>query len=58
MTFNIVQYEGTKSVKGHFTHEPKRRDHAIGRAQKYVFKGCPNTPPKSCSVVTDPPSVV
>ena len=24
------------------------------RAQKKVFKGPPNTPPKSCSVVTDP----
>ena len=52
--FNIVQYEGTKSVEGHFTHEPKSRDHAIRRAQKKVFKGRPKTPPKSCSVITDP----
>jgi hypothetical protein len=32
----------------------KSRDHEIVRAQKKVFKGRPNTPPKSCSVVTDP----
>ena len=30
------------------------RDHGIVRAQKKVFKGRPNTPPKSCIVVTDP----
>ena len=33
----------------------KSRDHEIVRAQKKVSKGRPNTPPKSCSVVTDPP---
>jgi hypothetical protein len=32
----------------------KSRDHDIVRAQKKVSKGRPNTPPKSCSVVTDP----
>jgi len=32
----------------------KSRDHEIVRAQKKVSKGRPNTPPKSCSVVTDP----
>ena len=30
------------------------RDHEIVRAKKKVSKGCPNTPPKSCSVVTYP----
>ena len=30
------------------------RDHEIVRAQKKASKGCPKTPPKSCSVVTDP----
>ena len=43
-------------------HEPlgplhtraKSHDHETVRAQKKVFKGCPNTPPKSCSVVTYP----
>ena len=30
------------------------RDHKIVRVQKKVSKGHPNTPPKSCSVVTDP----
>ena len=34
---------------------PKSRDHEIVRAQKKVFKGHPNTPPKSYSVVRDPP---
>jgi hypothetical protein len=29
-------------------------DHEIGRAQKKVSKGCPNTPPKLCSVVIGP----
>ena len=32
----------------------KSRDHGIVRAQKKVSKGCPSTPPKLCSVVTDP----
>ena len=32
----------------------KSHDHEIVRAQKKVSKGRPNTPPKSCSVVTDP----
>jgi hypothetical protein len=32
----------------------KSCDHEIVRAQKRVSKGRPNTPPKSCSVVTDP----
>jgi hypothetical protein len=32
----------------------KSCDHAIVRAQKKVSKGRPNTPPNSCSVVTDP----
>ena len=32
----------------------KSRDHAIVRAQKKVSKGRLNTPPKSCTVVTDP----
>ena len=32
----------------------KSRDHEIVRAQKKVFKGRPNTPSKSCGVVTDP----
>ena len=33
----------------------KSHDHDIERAQKKVPKGRANTPPKSCSVVTDPP---
>ena len=28
--------------------------HEIVRAQNKVSKGCPKTPPKSCSVVMDP----
>ena len=32
----------------------KSRDREIVRAQKKVSKGRPKTPPKSCSVVTDP----
>ena len=35
----------------------KSRDHEIVRAQKQVSKGCPTTPPKACSVVTDPKSI-
>jgi hypothetical protein len=38
----------------HFTHEPaKSRDHEIVRAQLKLFKGRPDSPPRSCSVVTD-----
>ena len=33
--------------------QAKGCDHEIVRAQKKVPKGCPKTPPKSCSVVTD-----
>ena len=32
----------------------KTRDHETLRAQKKVCRGRPNTPPQSCSVVTDP----
>jgi hypothetical protein len=32
----------------------KSREHENVRAQEKVFKGRPNTPPESCSVVTDP----
>ena len=32
----------------------KRCDHEIVRAQKKVSKGCPNTPPASCSAIADP----
>ena len=32
----------------------KSHDREIVRAQKKVCEGRPNTPPKSCSVVTDP----
>ena len=34
--------------------QAKSRDHEFVRAQKKVTKGRPKTPPKSCSVVTDP----
>ena len=36
----------------------KSRDHEIVGAQWKVPNGCPKTPPKSSSVVTDPSSVV
>jgi hypothetical protein len=34
--------------------QAKSHDHELVRAQKRVSKGRPNTPPHSCSVVTDP----
>jgi hypothetical protein len=34
--------------------QPKSYDHESVRALKKVSKGCPKTPPKSCSVVTNP----
>ena len=34
--------------------QAKSRDHEIVRAQMKVSEGRPNTPLKSCSVVTDP----
>ena len=46
------------SHKQHYSRplhtQAKSHDHDITRAQKKVSKGRPNTPPKSCSVVTDP----
>jgi hypothetical protein len=38
---------------GSLPTQAKSRDHEIVRAQKKVSKGRPNTPPTSCSVVTD-----
>ena len=40
-------------VLGPLHTRAKSCDHEIVRAQKKVSKGCPKTPPKSCSVVTD-----
>jgi hypothetical protein len=39
---------------GPFHKLAKSRDHEIVKARKKVSKGRPHTPPKSCSVVTDP----
>ena len=44
---------GTSTLRPLYTRA-KSRDHKIVRAQTKVFKGRPNTPPNSCSVVTDP----
>ena len=41
-------------VQGPLHTRAKRRDHEIVRAQKKVSKGRLETPPKSCSAVTDP----
>ena len=43
-----------RGALGPFHTRAKSRDHEIVRAQKKVFKCRPNSPPKSCSVVTDP----
>ena len=43
-----------KCYLGSLHMRAKSRDHDIVRAQNKVSKGCPNTPPKPCSVVTDP----
>ena len=42
------------NLPDHCTRQAKGRDHEIVRAQKKVSEGRPNTPPTSCSVVTDP----
>ena len=39
---------------GPLNRRAKSRDYEIVRAQEKVSKGCPKTPPMSCSVVTDP----
>jgi hypothetical protein len=36
------------------SHTSQELGYKIVRAQKKVFKGRPNIPPKLCSVVTDP----
>ena len=43
-----------QSELGQLHTRAKSQDHEIVRAPKKVSKGRPNTPPKSCSVVTDP----
>ena len=47
-SFNTLPHRGPLHTRA------KSRDHDIVRAQKKVSKGRPNTPPTSCSVVTDP----
>ena len=45
--------ESTASL-GPLRARAKSRDREVVRAQKEVSKRPPNTPPKSCSEVTDP----
>ena len=47
-TAGLRQFRATSHIRA------KSRDHGIVRAQKEVTKCRPNTPPTSCSVVTDP----
>ena len=58
MSFNGVQLNqvgvSTSMSLGPLHTRAKSRDHEIERAEKKVFKGCPNTPPNLCNVVTDP----
>ena len=56
MPYNLRMLMDTASIQvlGPLHTLAKSRDREIVRAQKKVFKGRPNTPPKSCSVVTDP----
>ena len=51
-----VHQDGVKHAKGHFKLHTwvKSRLHETMRAWKKVSKGRPNTPPKSCNVVTNP----
>jgi hypothetical protein len=44
----------SNSNLGSLRTRAKSHDHEIVRAQKKLSKGRPNTPPKSCSVVTHP----
>ena len=48
---SLVRLEGTLGPRH---TRAKSHDYEIMRAQKKVPKGCPKTPPKTCSVVTDP----
>ena len=43
-----------RKTLGQLYTRAKSHDHEIVRAQKKVSKGRPNTPPKSCHVVTGP----
>ena len=52
LCWQIVSYWQSADVT--LWKRSKSRDHEIVRAQKKVSKGCPKTPPKSCSVVIDP----
>ena len=49
---NLIAHMGVEV--GPFHTPAKSRDYEIVRAEKKVSKGRPNTPPKSCSVVTNP----
>jgi len=59
MTSNVFYFFMSSGMwcalnKGHFYTQAKSRDHETVRAEKKVLQGRPNTPPISCSVVTDP----
>ena len=41
-------------TKGHFTHEPRAVTMKLWEPKGKCLKGRPNTPPKSCTMVTDP----
>ena len=41
-------------MQGPLHTQARSRDQEIVRAQKKVSEGRPKSPPKSCSVVTDP----
>ena len=49
-----VMHHKEAYILGPLHKQAKSHGHEIVRAQKKVSKGRPNTPPKSCSVVTDP----
>ena len=41
-------------IEGHLPHEPRAVTMKLWESEWQVSRACPNTPPKSCSVVTDP----
>ena len=45
---------GVVATKDHFPHKPRAVTMELWEPKRKWLKAVPNTPPKSCSVVTDP----
>jgi hypothetical protein len=58
LAYPVRQGSANRNTSNSTCSRPRAGFHEIVRAQNKVSKGIPKTPPKSCSVVTDPCEVI